>query len=394
MNERLPERRARRVLVVAGEASGDRHAAGLVDEARRLDPSLRVAGIGGGHLREAGAEILLESSELSVVGISEVFERLPAIRRALALLKKRLRQDPPDALLLVDFPDFNLHVAGIAARAGVPVVYFVSPQVWAWRARRVRIIRQRVTRMIVLFDFEAAFYREHGVPVTFAGHPIAEPPERVRSPRAARRRLGLPEDAPVFGLLPGSRHGELRHHLQPMLDTARRALARAPRAVFLIPLAEGIDPAVVFEATSRSGLPVVALQRAFDPIVEACDAAVAASGTATLELAVRGVPPVVVYRTSRTTYMLGRMVVRVPYISLVNLVARRALVPELVQDAFTPEAAARELLRLGLPGPERDAVLEGLDEVRRRLGEPGAYQRAAEALVEVLDEQDAGRRAR
>lgn len=380
----------REILVVAGEASGDRHAAGLMSEALALDPSLAFAGIGGPRLRAAGMEILYDAAEISVVGIAEVLERLPAIRRAFRTIRERLESRPPAALLLVDFPDFNLALAKHAARLGVPVVYFISPQLWAWRARRVHQIKKRVRRMLVFFPFEESFYREHDVPVTFVGHPLADCTGRGRPVADARRRLGLPPAGPVFGLLPGSRPGEIARHLEPMLATARAVLAEEPRAAFLIPIAETVDSGPVFEATSRTGLPVVALRGAFDPIVEACDAAVVASGTATLEVAVRGVPPVVVYRTSRTTYMLGRIALRVPYISLVNLLADRALVPELVQDAFTPEAAAREMLRLGRPGPDRDSVLAGLEEVRRKLGAPGAYKRAARALLEVLAETSGG----
>lgn len=383
---------AREVLVVAGEASGDKHAAGMIAAARALDPGLRFAGIGGPRMRAAGVEILFEAAEISVVGISEVIERLPAIRRALRTIKARLSERKPAALLLIDFPDFNLTVAKHAARLGVPVVYFISPQVWAWRARRVHQIRQRVRRMLVLFPFEEAFYRAHGVNVTFVGHPLADYEGREYSVSDARRRLGLPTAGPVYGLLPGSRAGEIARHLQPMIDAAHLIAAHQPRAAFLIPVAETVDSGTIFEATSRSGLPIVALQSAFDPIVEALDAAIVASGTATLEVAVRGVPPVVVYRTSRTTYWLGRMALRVPFISLVNLLAERALVPELIQDAFTPEAAAAEAMRLGTHGPERDRVIAGLAGVRAKLGAPGAYDRAAAALLEVLDESAGGRK--
>lgn len=378
--------RAARLLVVAGEASGDRHAAGLIEKARASVPALSVQGIGGDHLRALGAEIFLDSREIAVVGISEVLERLPAIRRALAEIKRRLREERPDALLLVDFPDFNLHVAGVARKLGIPVVYFVSPQIWAWRARRIKQIKQRVSRMIVLFPFERDFYAREGVPVTFAGHPLADQLGTGREPAEARRRLGLDPAGPIFGLLPGSRTGELARMLVPMLETARLVLDKKPSAAFLIPVASTVDPEPVYDAAARSGLPVVALRNAFDEIAEACDAALVASGTATLELAVRGVPPVVVYRTSRTTYMIGRMAVRVPHISLVNLIAERELVPELIQEDFTPERAASELVRLGCPGEVREEVLEGLRAVRARLGPPGAYQRAADALVEVLEE--------
>ncbi|RMG42732.1 MAG: lipid-A-disaccharide synthase, partial [Acidobacteria bacterium] len=202
----------RRVLVVSGEPSGERHAAGLVEAARRLDAGLSFAGVGGPRLAAAGCELLHDAAELSVVGITEVVRRLPALRRVMADLSRRIASGRYDALLPVDFPDFNLLLARTARRRGVPVVYFVSPQVWAWRRGRVRTIRERVDRMIVLFRFEEAFYREHGVPVTFAGHPLAEITGRPVPAAEARRRLGWPPDAPVFGLLPGSRPAEIARH--------------------------------------------------------------------------------------------------------------------------------------------------------------------------------------
>lgn len=375
----------RRVLVIAGEASGDRHAAGLVREALALDPGLRFYGIGGAHLRAAGAEIVHDAAELAVVGIAEVWEQLPALRAALADMKRRVREDRPDALLLVDFPDFNLMVAKVAAGLGIPVVYFVSPQVWAWRRGRVRVIRRRVARMLVIFPFEETFYRGENVPVTFVGHPLADDVPAQLSPAEARARLGLEPDQPVYGLLPGSRRGEVQRLLEPLFATARAILAKEPRAAFLVPVADTLDFDAISEATLRTGLPAVALRGAFELLVAACDAAVAASGTVTLELALRGVPPVVVYKTSALSYLVARLAVRVKHISLVNLVAGRQVVPELVQDAFTPGRAADEALALGRPGPARDAVLAGLAAVRASLGSPGAYRRAARAFLETLD---------
>jgi lipid-A-disaccharide synthase len=375
---------AHRMMVITGEASGDAHAAGLVAEARRRLPHLRVDAVGGKYLASAGANILHDERELSVVGISEVLVRLPALRRVYRDLKSRLLEDPPDLLLLVDFPDFNLKLGGVAARAGIPVVYFISPQVWAWRPRRVKLIRRVVRRMIVFFPFEETFYREHGVPVSYVGHPLVDRiGERVNA-NEARRRLGLSPGNPVIGLLPGSRPGEIGRLLEPMLRTASHVLESEPKASFLVPVAESLPPGLVEEPCTRSGLPVVPLRGAFAGQIDACDAALAASGTATLEVALRGVPPVVVYRTSWLTYAIGRMAVRVPHVSLVNLVARRRLVPELIQGEFEPEVAARHLLELVRDGPPRREVLAGLAEVRERLGEGGSYVRAAEALVDEI----------
>jgi lipid-A-disaccharide synthase len=242
--------------------------------------------------------------------------------------------------------------------------------------------------MLTLFPFEKEFYDRHGVPATFVGHPVADDIPQETSVTEARRRLGLDRGAPVFALLPGSRTGEIRRLLDPLLETARETLKSVPSAAFLIPIARTVDAALLEGAAARSGLPVVALSNSFHEIAEAADAAVAASGTAVLELAVRGVPAVVVYRTTWTTYAVGRLALKVPYISLVNLLTGRAVLPELIQNDFTPEAAAKELVALGLAGPRRNEALAGLAEVRAKLGEPGAYGRAARALIEVLDAKE------
>jgi lipid-A-disaccharide synthase len=375
---------ARRVLIVTGEASGDAHAAGLVREARRLDPTLQFEGMGGPALRDEGVTVLFDAADVSVVGITEVLEHIGPIWRRLRALKQHLAASRPDLLLLVDFPDFNLRLASEARRLGIPVVYFISPSVWAWRTGRVHRIKRDVTRMLTLFPFEKEFYDRHGVPATFVGHPVADGIPQETSVTETRRRLGLDRGAPVFALLPGSRTGEIRRLLDPLLETARETLRFVPKAAFLIPIARTVDAALLESAAARSGLPVVALSNSFDEIAAASDAAVAASGTAVLELAVRGVPAVVVYRTTWTTYAVGRLALKVPHISLVNLLTGREVLPELIQNDFTPEAAARELIALGMPGPRRDAALIGLAEVREKLGAPGAYRRAAAALLEVL----------
>jgi len=391
-DEPAREPRGRRILLVAGEASGDRHAAGLVREAHKLDASLAFEGVGGSALERAGTRLLHEAKNISVVGIVEVFERLPAIWRVYRDMKRRLREDPPAALLLVDFPDFNLRLAAAAARIGVPVVYFISPQVWAWRSGRVNTIRRLVDKMIVLFPFEEEFYRRHGVPVVCAGHPLAEVRGRSETVESARRRLGLDPAGPVFGLLPGSRDGEVRRHFPPLVETARRVAEEVAGAAFVVPVADTVEPRLVNEPLEDLELPVLPVHNDFETAVSACDAAVVASGTATLELAALDVPHVVVYRVSRMTHLVGALAVRVGQVSLVNLIAGRTVVPELLQSHFTPERAAAELIKVGRPGSDRDRMLEGLAEMRSRLGPPGAYGRAARALIEALDAAPGQRR--
>jgi lipid-A-disaccharide synthase len=372
--------------MVAGEASGDQHGAGLVSATRSLTREVDFIAVGGEALRRAGAEVIHDASEITVVGISEVFERLPAIRSVMRDLVARLRADPPDALLLIDFPDFNLRLARKAHALGVPIVYFISPQVWAWREGRVQLIRRIVRRMIVLFRFEQEFYRSRGVNAVYVGHPVVELyPAGAANAQAVRAEAGVRPGAPLYGLLPGSREGELRRHLPLLVETARLVVEEQPGAGFVLPVAETLDETRVQSELEGTGLPIVARRGSFRALAGACDAAIAASGTVTLELAMLGVPAVVVYRTSWPTWVIGRLVVRVPHVSLVNLVAERRLIPELLQSEFTPRRACDELLALGQGGARRDSVLSGLAEVRERLGEPGAYRRAAAALLGVLD---------
>ena len=377
--------RPRRVMVIAGETSGDTHAAGVVREARALAPDLVFEGTGGESLEAAGVRLHHRVEELSVVGITEVVARLPALRAALGDLRRRLRDDPPDLLLLVDFPDFNLMLARTARQVGVPSLYYISPQLWAWRRRRVKLLRRRVRRMIVFFPFEESFYREHGVPVSFVGHPLADDRRRHPDSSAARRALSLEVEGKVVGLLPGSRPGELRRHLEVMLETARRISAARPGTRFVLPLAAGLEASGPEAEAAAAGVDLRVVEGDFATAVEACDGALVASGTASLEVALREVPEVVVYRTSWLTAAVGRMALDIEHVSLVNLVAGREVVPELLQEAFTPQRAAAALLPLLDEGPAREAMLAGLADVRRRLGQPGSYRRAAEVLVRELE---------
>jgi lipid-A-disaccharide synthase len=369
--------------VVAGEASGDRHGAGVVRAASRIDPSLRFRGVGGPAMAEAGVDLVQSASETAVMGLVEVVGHLPAIWRTWRTVTGSLRREPPDLCLLIDFPDFNLRLARRARAAGVPVLYFVSPQVWAWRRGRVRTIAERVDRMLVILPFEQDLYRRAGLPVEFVGHPLADEVQPPDDPRACRRRLGLPEDGPVVGLLPGSRRGELARHLATMLDAADRLLRVHPRTRFVLPLASTLPAAAVREQVAASSASVQVVEESLGDAVGACDVAAVASGTATLEVGLRMVPLVVVYRTNPLTHALARRFVRVPHIGLVNLVAEREVAPELVQADFTADRLATLLDRFLADEARRRRAREDLAAVRRRLRGQGAYARAAEVLLEM-----------
>jgi lipid-A-disaccharide synthase len=374
-----------RILLSAGEASGDRLGAGLARALRRLRPDVDLSGMGGAEMAEAGVRLVQDASEVAVVGVLEVLSRLPQLRSAMARLTAALAEKP-DLLVPIDFPDFNLRLAGEAARRGVPVVYFVSPQVWAWRRGRVRGIRRRVARMLVLFPFEVSFYEQAGVPVTFVGHPMAGTPEvPPEDTEELAARLGLRPGTRRLVLLPGSRPGEVVRLLPRMLGAAAALVPTRPDLEVLLPLARGLDEDAVRRTVAASGVPGTRVHQGDYPAVLTLGTAgIAASGTATLDAALAGLPVAVVYAVQPLTYLLGRLLVRVDHIALPNLVLGRRLLPEMVQGGFTAATAAAAVAPW-LDDPRAgDEVRAGLREVRARLGSPGALDRAAEAILGEL----------
>jgi len=374
----------RRILIVAGESSGDAHGARLVRRILARAPETVVFGIGGDAMEEAGVRLILHASRLSVVGVVEVAERLPQILRAFGRIKEILRTDPPDLVVLLDFPDFNLRVARIAARRKLPVVYYISPQLWAWRRGRIHQIAATVKHMIVIFPFEQALYEKHGVPVSYVGHPLMDhdairsaPEDRVR----VMRSLGLSPLYPVLGLFPGSRRVEVRGLLPDLLETAREVGKRYPRMQFLLGEARELDRAVYDEILSACPVPVTRVRTGVVPVVDVCDLALVASGTATLEVALFGVPMVVVYRVAPITYWLGRLLIRVPAIGMVNLVPQRGVVPEMIQEDVHPEKLLEHCLRFLSSAVYHHAVRNQLRRTRSLLGGPGASDRAAEIIL-------------
>ena len=375
-----------RIMISAGEASGDRLGAGLARALRRLAPGVELLGMGGDEMASSGVRIVQHLSEVSVVGIVEVLKHLPALRRAMARLTEAIERERPDLVVPVDFPDFNLRLAGRASRAGLPVVYFVSPSVWAWRRGRLRAIRARIRRMLVLFPFEARFYEDAGVPVTFVGHPAVEAAAAAKGSREEILvRAGLDPGARILALLPGSRPGEVDRLFPVMLEAAALLLRDRRDLRVVVPRAATV-PRESLEAFARvAGLDGVRIHDGDYPaILSACAAGAVASGTATLEAALAGLPMVVVYRMNPATYLLARLLVRVPHIALPNLVLGRGVVPELIQGRCTAEAIA-EALRRYLEDPAFSArARSALRDVRDRLGLPGVFDRAAAAaLAEV-----------
>jgi lipid-A-disaccharide synthase len=377
------------LMIVAGEASGDAHAAELITCLRLDHPELRFFGCGGEQMAGAGCELLVSNNELAVMGLFEVLRHLPRLRRLLHRLRAALLARRPQALILVDFPDFNLRLAAAAHRAGIPVIYFISPQLWAWRSGRLRQIRRHVHRLISIIPFEPAFYARHGMEVAYVGHPLVERVARARAalpaPAEFRHSLGLDDAAELVALLPGSRRRELHYHMPVLCETARRLHAER-HVEFLLPVAPTLSLDEVRDTIPPPLracihlLPAASLPAA----VTHARLALVASGTATLETALLGTPLVVFYRLSPLTFLLGRKLVRLSHVSLVNLIAERNLVPELLQSDFTADHLAAWARRLLADGDDRAAMLSGLEEVRSRCGATGAIVRAAAEVAATL----------
>lgn len=394
------------LLVVAVEASADLHGAAVLRELR--GSGVQCFGAAGPLMRAEGCEALVRAEDLSVMGIAEVIPALPRIFRALKTLRRAAEERRPRVALLIDSPDFNLRLARKLRALGIKVVYFIGPSVWAWRTHRVKQIARDVARMLVILPFERAFYEQHGVAATYVGNPLADaradapgspavgpgspavgsgsPADGLRAARSGRRTaLGLDPERPVLALLPGSRRQEILRLWSPLLGAAKLLLAQRPELQLIVPVAPTIDRA----SLDPGDLPITFIDGRAPEVLAAADAAIVASGTATLESALAQVPLVVVYRTSWLTWIIGRLLVRIPYVSLVNLLAGRRLVPELLQSDCTSEGIAAETARLLDAGSARSEQLSGLRQIRDELapaGAPNAARRAAAEVLAVLSE--------
>jgi lipid-A-disaccharide synthase len=375
------------ILLSAGEASGDLHGASLCRALRELHPGVRLIGMGGPRMAAAGMELVADVSGHAVVGTSEALGRIPRLYSAYRLLKARLIEERPRVLVVIDFPEFNLRLARIARRAGVPVVYFIPPQLWAWRRGRIRQMARRVRRVLAVLPFEEQLYQDAGVPVDFVGHPLLDVLPLDLDRAEARRRLDVDPGESLIGLLPGSRREEVERLLPPMLVAAKRLSAAGVARRFALGLAPSVDAAsvrrLVKAAVDEGGPRVDVFEQRTYEVMAAADVVLISSGTATLEAALLGAPMVVCYRVSRVTEAVVRLLVKVRWCSLPNLIANRGVVPEVLQDDLTGHRLAAEALRLIEDPAAASAQRAAFEHVRAQLGAPGVARRAAQAVIET-----------
>ncbi len=373
-----------RVMIVAGEASGDLHGGHLVREMRTLYPDVSFFGVGGRKMEAAGVELIADVADMAVVGLTEVISKLGTVLGVMRRLKGELKKNPPALLVLIDYPDFNLPLAKAARRLGIKVLYYISPQVWAWRKGRLKTIRTSVEKMVVILPFEEEFYRNAGVDATFVGHPLLDGLKTRFQRSEALRHFGLDENAVTVAILPGSRKSEVSELLPVMMESCEIISGMISPVQFVLPLAPTLPISFVDTILKRFPTRVTVVAKDMYDAIAASDAAIVASGTATLETALLGTPMVVVYRISGLSYAIGKRFIKVDYISLVNLIAEKAVVPELIQHDAEPRRIAAEINALIVNEAARQTMKASFTVLRGKLGEPGAALRTAKIAGEIL----------
>jgi len=374
----------KRILIIAGEASSDMHAADLVREIHSLDKNVSFFGLGGNKMKEAGVDLHENIVRLAFIGPGGLFKHYFKLRKILNSLRTHLRQNPPDLAILIDYAEFNLRVAKELKSLGVPVVYYVSPQVWAWGRWRIKTIQRLVNKMLVFFRFEETLYKDHGVDVSFVGHPLLDTVKATVAKDDMAKKLGIEKGTRIVGLLPGSRQSEIKNILPIMLESAKLLLKRSKTKIkFVLPLAATVDKHSVKDLVEKSGIGVIIVENEAYNVIAICDCAMVASGTATLETALLNVPMAIIYKANFLTYILTKNVIKLPYIGLVNVISGRHLVPEFLQYDASPKKIADYMDRLLTDEKLVNNLKQEFIELRISLGESGAVKRAAKEIMNL-----------
>ena len=378
---------SRRVMIVAGEASGDLHGSNLIRAAAEHHPQLSFYGVGGDKMQSAGCRIIFPSDELSVMGVVEVVRQLPKIFHRFQQLKRVIREtEKPDLLILIDFPDFNLRLAKVAKAAGVPVLYYISPKVWAWRSGRARIIVDRVDRLALIFPFEPQIYESLDVKAEYVGNPLLDEFIENQPQGLLRTNLGFEANVQVIGIFPGSRNSELEYILDTLIETAEILHQQRPDAKFLLPVAPSLSRDFLEQKFVDAGLPVLIVEENIYEVAAACNAILTVSGTVTLQIALVGTPMAILYKVAPLSYAIGKRLIKIEYAGLTNIVAGRGIVREFIQDAAEPAAMCHEILRLLEDQEYIEIMHQNLAEVRQLLGEPGCSVKVAAIAAEMCAE--------
>jgi len=376
---------ARRIMIVAGEASGDIYGADLAREALKLDPNLHFFGIGGARMREVGIEILVDSADMAVVGLVEVLKHFDVISTAFLKLKKILLNDRPDLLILIDYPGFNLRLAKVAKKAGVKALYYISPQIWAWRQGRVKTIARLVDHMAVILPFEAPFYERAGVPVSFVGHPMIDMVNVSMDRNQAAASFELDPARKIVGLFPGSRKNEIERLLPVIVASAVKLKKRFPGIQFVLPLASTLNNDDITPQLKASGLDVTMTGERIHDMIRACDAVISVSGTVTLEIALVGAPMVIIYKLSPLTFQLAKHLVKIDNIGLCNIVAGETVVKELIQNEANPCTISAEIASILTNAEYNSDIRLKLAAIRAKLGCGGASINVAKLTLALME---------
>jgi lipid-A-disaccharide synthase len=372
------------IMIIAGEASGDMHGASLVREMLKLDSSLNFYGIGGNKLQEAGVKLLAHASEMAVVGLTEVVSKLGNILRIMNRMKKSMDEFHPDLIILIDYPDFNLPIAKAARKRGIKVFYYISPQVWAWRKGRINQIKKLVNKMAVILPFEVDIYGQKGFTVDYVGHPLLDLVKTDYSRLESRKKFGLAENITTVALLPGSRMSEVVKLLPEMLKAAEILAQKTPDIQFVLPLADTLEEKNIADIISGFTVKINIISGHTYEVISCADLAIVASGTATLETGLLGVPMIIIYKISPLSYFIGKMIVDVKNIGMVNIIAGKTIVPEFIQADVNGVRIAKEALAILQDENRKQEIIKKLAEIRSKLGSPGAARRTAQIACNMI----------